>query len=84
MIPRKSPVDSSDQRKSPVCWQNPPPGQHALDSIVGARLSGQMKIGIGDGAKRVLNPGEILQVGNLTGPGQATRSGCNRVSASLR
>ena len=46
-------------------------------------LSGQMEIGIGDGTKRMLNPGDILQVEDLTGQGHTTRSIGNRVSASV-
>ena len=44
-------------------------------------LSGQMEIGIGDGTKRVLNPGDILQVEDLTGQGHTTRSVGNRITA---
>ncbi len=46
-------------------------------------LSGQMEIGIGDGSKRVLDPGDILRVEDLTGQGHTTRSLGNRVSASV-
>ncbi len=46
-------------------------------------ISGQMEIGIGDGTKRMLNPGDILQVEDLTGQGHTTRSVGNRVSASV-
>ncbi len=46
-------------------------------------LSGQMEIGIGDGTKRMLDPGDILQVEDLTGQGHTTRSVGNRVSASV-
>ena len=46
-------------------------------------LSGQMEIGVGDGTKRTLNPGDILQVEDLTGQGHTTRSVGNRVSASV-
>ncbi len=46
-------------------------------------LSGQMEIGIGDGTKRVLNPGDILQVEDLTGQGHTTRSLGNRLSATV-
>ena len=42
-----------------------------------------MEIGIGDGTKRTLNPGDILQVEDLTGQGHTTRSVGNRVSASV-
>ena len=46
-------------------------------------LSGQMEIGIGDGTKRMLDPGDILQVEDLTGQGHTTRSVGNRVSVSV-
>ena len=46
-------------------------------------LSGQMEIGIGDGTKRVLNPGDILQVEDLNGQGHTTRSVGTRVSAAV-
>ena len=46
-------------------------------------LAGQMEIGIGDGTKRMFNPGDILQVEDLTGQGHTTRSVGNRVSASV-
>jgi len=42
-----------------------------------------MEIGIGDGTKRVLDPGDILQVEDLTGQGHTTRSVGNRISASV-
>ena len=46
-------------------------------------LAGQMEIGIGDGTKRVLEPGDILQVEDLTGQGHTTRSVGNRITASV-
>ncbi len=46
-------------------------------------LSRQMEIGIGDGTKRMLDPGDILQVEDLTGQGHTTRSVGNRVSVSV-
>ena len=46
-------------------------------------LSGQMEIGVGDGAKRMFNPGDILQVEDLTGQGHTTRSVGNRITASV-
>ena len=58
-------------------WHNAPRRQ---DVIV---LSGQMEIGIGDGSKRMFNPGDILQVEDLTGQGHTTRSVGDRVSASV-
>ncbi len=49
-------------------------------------LSGQMEIGIGDGTKRVLNPGDPGAVGASGRPdrtGPHTRSVGNRISASV-
>ena len=43
-----------------------------------------MENGIEDGTKRVVNPGEILKVRDLTGPGHAIRSVGNRLSARVR
>ena len=46
-------------------------------------LSGQMEIEIGDESKRMFNPGDILQVEDLTGQGHTTRSVGERISASV-
>ena len=46
-------------------------------------LSGEMEIGIGAGSKRMFNPGDILQVEDLTGQGHTTRSVGERISASV-
>ena len=58
-------------------WHNGPRRQYVIV------LSGQMEIGIGDGTKRTFNPGDILQVEDLTGQGHTTRSVGNRVAASV-
>ncbi len=58
-------------------WHNAPRLQYVIV------LSGQMEIGIGDGTKRMLDPGDILQVEDLTGQGHTTRSVGNRVSVSV-
>ena len=58
-------------------WHNAPRLQYVIV------LSGQMEIGIGDGTKRVLDPGDILQVEDLTGQGHTTRSVGDRVTASV-
>jgi quercetin dioxygenase-like cupin family protein len=58
-------------------WHNGPQRQYVIV------LAGQMEIGIGDGTKRMLNPGDILQVEDLTGQGHTTRSVGNRISASV-
>ncbi|MDA1127985.1 MAG: hypothetical protein O2913_04700 [Chloroflexi bacterium] len=58
-------------------WHNAPRLQYVIV------LSGQMEIGIGDGEKRVLDPGDILQVEDLTGQGHTTRSVGVRIVASV-
>ncbi len=58
-------------------WHTGPQRQYVIV------LAGQMEIGIGDGTKRMLNPGDILQVEDLTGQGHTTRSVGNRVSGSV-
>ena len=58
-------------------WHNGPRLQYVIV------LSGQMEIGIGDGTKRMFNPGDILQVEDLTGQGHTTRSVGNRITASV-
>ena len=42
-----------------------------------------MESGVGDGTKRILNPGDILQVEDVTGQGHTTRSLGQRVVASV-
>ena len=58
-------------------WHNAPRIQYVIV------LAGKMEIGIGDGTKRLLDPGDILQVEDLTGQGHTTRSVGNRISASV-
>ncbi len=58
-------------------WHNGPRLQYVIV------LSGQMEIGVGDGTKRMFNPGDILQVEDLTGKGHTTRSVGNRITASV-
>ena len=58
-------------------WHNAPRLQYVIV------LSGQMEIGIGDGTKRVLDAGDILQVKDLTGQGHTTRSVGRRIVASV-
>ena len=50
------------------------------DGIV---LGGRMEIGVGDGTKRILDPGDIRQVEDVTGQGHTTRSLGQRVVASV-
>ena len=57
-------------------------GQLALKATLASpHLTGS--VGIGDGTKRMLNPGDILRVEDLTGQGHTTRSVGNRISASV-
>ena len=58
-------------------WHNAPRVQYVIT------LSGQMEIGIGDGTKRMFNPGDILQVEDLDGQGHTTRSVGDRITASV-
>ena len=58
-------------------WHTAPRRQYVIV------LSGQMEIGIGDGTLRMLGPGDILQVEDLTGQGHTTRSVGARVSATV-
>ena len=58
-------------------WHNAPRVQYVIV------LSGQMEIGIGDGTKRMFDPGDILQVEDLTGQGHTTRSVGERIVASV-
>ncbi len=58
-------------------WHNGPRLQYVIV------LSGHMEIGIGDGTNRMFNPGDILQVEDLTGQGHTTRSVGNRITASV-
>ena len=48
-------------------------------------LEGQMEIGIGDGTKRRLGPGDVVLADDLTGQGHTTRSvgGVPRTSATV-
>ena len=58
-------------------WHNAPRIQYVIV------LGGQREIGIGDGTKRMFNPGDILQVEDLNGQGHTTRSVGERISASV-
>ena len=58
-------------------WHNAPRVQYVIT------LSGQMEIGIGDGTKRMFNPGDILQGEDLDGQGHTTRSVGERITASI-
>jgi len=59
-------------------WHNAPRRQYVII------LSEQMEIGIGDGTKRRLGPGDILLAEDLTGQGHTTRAGGGpRVTVSV-
>ena len=64
---------------SGVQFRRTPPG-HLLDWHTAPRrqyviiLEGRSEIGIGDGAKRVFNPGDVLLADDLTGHGHTTAS----------
>jgi quercetin dioxygenase-like cupin family protein len=53
--------------RSAMDFHNAPRRQYVV------MLSGQMEIEIGDGTKRVLDPGDILVAEDLTGKGHITR-----------
>lgn len=53
--------------KSSLDFHNAPRRQYVVV------LSGQMEIEIGDGSKRVLQPGDVLVAEDLTGKGHITR-----------
>jgi hypothetical protein len=53
--------------KSTMEFQNAPRRQD------GVLMSGQMEIEIGDGSKRVFDPGDVLVAEDLTGQGHITR-----------
>jgi hypothetical protein len=77
------PVHGGDEaRHRPSGVQTPGLANVLADMIISA-LSGQMEIGIGDGSNRLLDPGDILQVEDVTGQGHTTRSVGDRVSASV-
>lgn len=59
-------------------WHNAPRRQYIFI------LSGQMEIGIGDGAKRQFGPGDVVLADDMTGQGHTTASlGVERVSATV-
>ena len=58
-------------------WHNAPRRQYVFI------LSGAMEIGIGDGTKRSLGPGDILMAEDLTGHGHTTLAVGDRVSVSV-
>ena len=60
-------------------WHQAPRRQYVIT------LQGQMEVGIGDGTKRVFNPGDVLLADDLTGRGHTTAAvgGATRVSVAI-
>ena len=58
-------------------WHNAPRRQYVFI------LSGAMEIGIGDGTKRSLGPGDMLMAEDLTGHGHTTLAVGDRVTVSV-
>ncbi len=60
-------------------WHRAPRRQYVIT------LQGQMEVGIGDGAKRLFKPGDVLLADDLTGRGHTTEAvgGGARVSVSI-
>lgn len=51
-----------------ITWHHPPAPQFVI------MLQGAMEIEVGDGTKRVFNPGDILLAADTTGQGHITRA----------
>ena len=70
-------------RKTPsgsfIDWHPAPRRQYVIT------LEGQAEIGIGDGTKRIFNPGDVLLADDLTGRGHTTAAvgGTTRVSVAI-
>ena len=62
-----------------IDWHPAPRRQYVIT------LSGQMEIGLGDGTRRVFNPGDVLLADDLTGRGHTTAVPGNepRVSVAI-
>jgi uncharacterized cupin superfamily protein len=60
-------------------WHTAPRRQYVIT------LEGQMEIGLGDGSKRIFNPGDVLLADDQTGRGHTTRvaGGNSRVSIAI-
>ena len=60
-------------------WHQAPRRQYVIT------LQGQMEVGIGDGTKRLFNPGDVLLADDLTGRGHTTESmgADTRISVSI-
>ena len=58
-------------------WHRAPRRQYVIT------LDGQMEIGIGDGSKRIFNPGDVLLADDLTGRGHTTRAVGDRTRVTI-
>lgn len=58
--------DATDVQEIP--WHHPPTPQFVI------MLQGAMEIEVGDGTKRIFNPGDILLAADTTGQGHITRA----------
>ena len=60
-----------------IDWHIAPRRQYVIT------LEGQAEIGIGDGTKRIFNPGDVLLADDLTGRGHTTGVHGNKVRVSI-
>ncbi len=58
-------------------WHTAPRRQYVIT------LAGQMEIGLGDGTKRLFNPGDVLLADDLTGRGHTTAASGNQIRISV-
>ena len=69
-VPPHTPGSFSD-------WHTAPRRQYVIT------LDGQAEIGIGDGTKRIFNPGDVLLADDLTGKGHTTGVHGNKTRVSI-
>ncbi len=60
-----------------IDWHTAPRRQYVIT------LEGQAEIGIGDGTKRIFNPGDVLLADDLTGRGHTTGVYCGKFRVSI-
>ena len=58
-------------------WHTAPRRQYVIT------LEGQMEVGLGDGTKRIFNPGDVLLADDLTGHGHTTAVYGNQTRISI-
>jgi quercetin dioxygenase-like cupin family protein len=58
-------------------WHTAPRRQYVIT------LEGQMEIGLGDGSKRIFNPGDVLLADDQTGRGHTTRVAGSKSRVSI-